>query len=127
MTQTLRHGGPDALNVYSTRAGAYLGWAYLPEIVTKPGQVHLDGVVIDWESPRRVSDTYEGRYDQGKTATHEVGHWLNLEHTLYGGRLRCRLFVHRNVARLEVGSGAARFEPSGPSTLLPRTIWEQSA
>jgi hypothetical protein len=85
MKQTLRQGGPDALNVYTTTAGDYLGWAYLPEIVTKPGQVYLDGVVIDWESLRRVSDTYKGRFDQGETATHEVGHWLNLEHTFNGG------------------------------------------
>jgi hypothetical protein len=66
MKQTLRQGGPDALNVYSATAGAYLGWARPPEIVTEPGQVHLDGVVIDWESLRRVSDTYEGQYDQGE-------------------------------------------------------------
>jgi pregnancy-associated plasma protein-A len=85
MKQTLRQGGPNALNFYSTTAGAYLGWAYLPEIVNKPGQAHLDGVVVDWESLRHVSDTYEGTYDQGETATHEVGHWLNLEHTFYGG------------------------------------------
>jgi Pregnancy-associated plasma protein-A len=85
MKQTLHQGGPDALNVYTTTAGDFLGWAYLPDIVTKPGQVYLDGVVIDWESLRRVSDTYKGRFDQGETATHEVGHWLNLEHTFYGG------------------------------------------
>ena len=78
MKHTLHQGGPDALNFYTTTAGAYLGWAYLPEIVTKPGQVYLDGVVVDWESLRGVSDTYEGRYDQGETGTHEVGHWLNL-------------------------------------------------
>ena len=47
--------------------------------------MHLDGVVVDWESLRRVSDTYEGRYDQGETATHEVGYWLNLQHTFSGG------------------------------------------
>jgi hypothetical protein len=85
MKQTLRQGGPSALNLYTTTAGAYLGWAYLPDIVTKPGQVYLDGVVIDWESLRRVSDTYAGRYDQGETGTHEVGHWLNLLHTFDGG------------------------------------------
>jgi hypothetical protein len=52
--------------------------------VTKPGQAHLDGVVVDWESMLGTSTTYAGRYDQGETATHEVGHWLNLEHTFFG-------------------------------------------
>jgi hypothetical protein len=85
MKHALRQGGNDALNVYSTTAGAYLGWAYLPSIVTKPGQAHLDGVVIDWESWLGTSTTYEGRFDQGETGTHEVGHWLNLEHTFFGG------------------------------------------
>ena len=85
MKRTLRRGGADALNVYSTTAGDYLGWAYLPDIVTKPGQAHRDGVVIDWESIPGTSTAYAGQYDQGETATHEVGHWLNLEHTFYGG------------------------------------------
>ena len=85
MKTALRRGGAGALNFYTSTAGPYLGWAYLPDIVTKPGQVHLDGVVIDWESLRGVSTTYLGRYDQGETATHEVGHWLNLEHTFFGG------------------------------------------
>ncbi|MEP6760831.1 MAG: zinc metalloprotease [Sporichthyaceae bacterium] len=85
MKQTLRQGGTNALNLYSTTAGAYLGWAYLPDIVTKPGQQYLDGVVFDWESMLGTSTTYAGRYDQGETATHEVGHWLNLEHTFFGG------------------------------------------
>ncbi len=85
MKKALRQGGNDALNLYSTTAGAYLGWAYLPSILTKPGQAHLDGVVIDWESMLGTSTTYAGRFDQGETATHEVGHWLNLEHTFFGG------------------------------------------
>jgi len=85
MKRTLHQGGPNALNFYSTTASAYLGWAYLPEILTKPGQAYLDGVVVDWESLPRTSTTYKGEYDEGKTGTHEVGHWLNLEHTFYGG------------------------------------------
>jgi hypothetical protein len=85
MKRALRQGGDDALNFYSTTAGDFLGWAYLPDIVTKPGQLYLDGVVIDWESIPGTSTTYAGRYDQGETATHEVGHWLDLEHTFYGG------------------------------------------
>ncbi len=85
MKQALHQGGNDALNVYSTTAGPYLGWAYLPSIVTKPGQAYLDGVVIDWASWLGTSDIYAGRFDQGETGTHEVGHWLNLEHTFFGG------------------------------------------
>ena len=84
MKKALHQGGSKALNLYSTTAGPYLGWAYLPDILTKPGQVYLDGVVFDWESIPGTSTTYAGKYDQGETATHEVGHWLNLEHTFYG-------------------------------------------
>jgi hypothetical protein len=85
MKRALHQGGDNALNFYSTTAGDFLGWAYLPDITTKPGQRYLDGVVIDWESIPGTSTTYAGRYDQGETATHEVGHWLDLEHTFYGG------------------------------------------
>jgi len=85
MKRTLHQGGANALNLYSTTAGAYLGWAYLPSIVTTPSQAYLDGIVIDWESMPGTSDRYAGRFDQGETATHEAGHWVNLEHTFYGG------------------------------------------
>jgi hypothetical protein len=85
MKRTLRQGGANALNIYSTTAGAYLGWAYLPSILESPSQAYLDGVVIDWESIPGTSDRYAGEFDLGETATHEVGHWLNLEHTFYGG------------------------------------------
>ena len=85
MKKALRQGGNDALNVYTSTAGAYLGWAYLPDILTKPGTAHLDGIVLDWETLPGVSDAYAGQYDLGETLTHEAGHWLNLEHTFYGG------------------------------------------
>ena len=85
MKRTLHHGGPETLNIYATTAAAYLGWAYLPDIVTKPGQEYLDGIVVDWESMPGASATYAGRYDLGHTATHEAGHWFNLEHTFFGG------------------------------------------
>ena len=85
MKRTLHRGGADALNLYSTTAGSFLGWAYLPSIVDSKSQAYLDGVVVDWESMLGTSDTYAGRYDQGETATHEVGHWLNLEHTFFNG------------------------------------------
>jgi hypothetical protein len=83
MKRALHTGGNNALNMYLTTAGPYLGWAYYPSVVNQ-GNSFLDGVVIDWESLRGASETYAGRYDQGETATHEVGHWLNLAHTFDG-------------------------------------------
>jgi hypothetical protein len=85
MKRALHRGGPETLNLYSTTAGAYLGWAYLPSIVDSQSQAYLDGIVIDWESMPGTSDRYEDRFDLGETATHEAGHWLNLEHTFANG------------------------------------------
>jgi hypothetical protein len=84
MKRVLHRGGPQTLNIYLATASDFLGWAYLPKVVTQ-GNAFLDGIVIDWESLRGASDRYRGQYDQGETATHETGHWLNLEHTFYRG------------------------------------------
>ena len=83
MKRELHRGGFETLNVYSTTAGAYLGWAYLPGL--PDSNLYLDGIVFDWESMVGTSDTYAGRYDLGMTLVHETGHWVNLEHTFYGG------------------------------------------
>jgi hypothetical protein len=84
MKQALKQGGDNALNVYSTSGGAYLGWAYLPSI-TNSNQAYLDGIVIDWQTVPGASTEYQGQYDLGETLTHEAGHWVNLEHTFFGG------------------------------------------
>jgi hypothetical protein len=83
MKQALRQGGLNALNLYSTTAGAYLGWAYFPGL--SGGQQYLDGIVVDWESMPDASNRYAGQYDLGHTATHEAGHWINLHHVFNGG------------------------------------------
>ena len=112
MKQTLRQGGRDALNLYSTTAGKLLGWAYLPEIMDKPGQEFMDGVVFNWETVPGASDTFAGRYDLGETATHEVGHWLNLEHTFFGGCATKGDFVADTPAQKTPTSGC----PAGKDT-----------
>jgi Pregnancy-associated plasma protein-A len=112
MKATLHQGGPNALNLYSTTASPYLGWAYLPSIVTKPGQAYLDGIVVDWESMLGTSTTYAGQYDQGETATHEVGHWLDLEHTFYRGCSARGDFVDDTPAQKTPTSGC----PAGKDT-----------
>jgi hypothetical protein len=83
MKRALHRGGWETLNVYSTTAGAYLGWAYLPGL--PESNQFLDGIVMDWASMPGTSDQYAGRYDLGYTLIHEAGHWVNLEHTFFGG------------------------------------------
>lgn len=83
MKRALHRGGFETLNVYSTTAGPYLGWAYLPGL--PDSQLYLDGIVFDWASMVKTSTEYEGEYDLGMTLVHEAGHWVNLEHTFYGG------------------------------------------
>jgi hypothetical protein len=84
MKKALRRGGDNALNIYLTTAGVYLGWAYFPNVLENATR-YLDGIVVDWESMPGTSTRYAGQYDLGKTVPHEVGHWLNLHHTFNGG------------------------------------------
>jgi hypothetical protein len=83
MKKTLHRGSWDALNLYATTAGAYLGWAYFPGLP----ESHLwqDGIVVDWESMPGASSRYADAYDLGQTATHEAGHWIHLHHVFNGG------------------------------------------
>jgi hypothetical protein len=83
MKRALHRGGRETLNIYSTEASFYLGWAYFPNL--SDSRLYLDGIVVDWESMLGTSTTYAGRYDLGKTTTHEAGHWINLYHTFQGG------------------------------------------
>jgi hypothetical protein len=111
MKRALKQGGDNALNAYSTSGGAYLGWAYLPEI-TDTAQAYLDGIVFSWETVPGASDTFEGAYDLGETLTHEAGHWLNLEHTFFGGCNKAGDFVDDTPAQKSPTSGC----PEGKDT-----------
>ena len=84
MKRALHRGGDDTLNIYLTTAGPISGGPTCP---TSPSTATPISMASSSTGSRSVgvSDTYEGRYDQGETATHEAGHWLNLEHTFYGG------------------------------------------
>ncbi len=83
MKRTLHQGGWNALNLYATTAGAYLGWSYFPGL--PDSRQYLDGIVVDWESMPGASSRYAGRFDLGHTATHEAGHWVHLHHVFNGG------------------------------------------
>ena len=74
-------GGKDAWNTLEylniwvcDLSGGLLGYAQFPG-----GNVNEDGVVCDYAYFGNIG-TATPPYDKGRTATHEVGHWLNLRH-----------------------------------------------
>lgn len=87
-------GGVDAwdatkyLNIWVCNiGGGILGYAQFPG-----GSAATDGVVIGPEFFGRVG-YLAAPFNKGRTATHEVGHWLNLRHIWGDGRCSADDFV----------------------------------
>lgn len=69
--------------------GSYLGYSTFPSLAGFPisiGAPYPEGVVLDYATLPGVSQT--GRYNKGRSATHEIGHYLGLVH-LWGDQGSC--------------------------------------
>lgn len=89
MKKALYEGDSRTLSVYAGNiGGGLLGWAYFPKGYNN-GRDYIDGVVmLDESMPGGVNPddpSKAWKYGEGDTLTHEVGHWLMLEHTFAHG------------------------------------------
>lgn len=115
LVKSTANGGKDGwnpvkyLNIWVCNiGGGYLGYAYPPGV-----SPNLDGVVIGYKYFGTFG-TVQSPYNKGRTTTHEVGHWLNLEHLWGLGQSNSNCSADDNVSDTPKQSGPNYDCPSFP-------------
>jgi hypothetical protein len=90
-----------------------LGYAQFPStLASSPDE---DGVVIDYEAFGNNIGTASAPYNLGRTAVHEVGHWLNLIH-IWGDEDCGNDFVNDTKPAFESNGGCPSFPHNANSS-----------
>ncbi len=75
------------LNIYSNNGGGAFVLGYVPGLpqdpFNSPVGTKADRVVVSWDTVGRNAPAFP--YNQGRTTSHEVGHYLGLFHTFHNG------------------------------------------
>lgn len=115
MKTALRKGTYRSLNIYfqKTLGGGNLGYCYFPTSASPGSDAYIrDGCTVLYSSVPGGSST---NFNQGKTATHEVGHWFGLYHTFQGGCTGAGDSVADTPAQASASSGCPVGRDSCPS------------
>ncbi|MFI6577259.1 zinc metalloprotease [Nocardiopsis sp. NPDC050513] len=101
---SLHRGGAETLNLYTTRLDTgLLGYSTFPQ--NQKQAPEQDGVVVAYDT---LPGGDRNRFNEGHTATHEIGHWLGLFHTFQNGCDDPGDYVDDTAFEREAASGCPR-------------------